>query len=166
MKNWRAALAGFCMAATAHAHPVHTSFAEADYNRATQKLEVAVRVLVEDFEDALSRRAQKGISLDKTPAAEFDRQARAYLAEYFTVRTRDGVIAAHRWIGREYQDESAELWLFFEIPLPGGVEGLRLRHALLLEAHAKQLNTVRVRDHGRESTLVFFPDPGEKTVKF
>lgn len=166
MKYWRTALAGLCLVATGYAHPVHSSLAEADYNRTTGKLEVAVRVLAEDLEDALSRRAQQRISLDRTPVVEFDRLARAYLAERFTVRTPDGVLAPHQWIGREYHEQTAECWLYFEVALPGGVEGARLRHALLLEINAQQLNTIRVRDRDRESTVVFYPDPGEKTVKF
>ena len=166
MKRWPAIIAGLCTAAVLHAHPGHSSFAEADYNAATGKLEIAVRVSAEDFEAALTRRAQRPVAVDRTPAAEFDQLAQAYLAESFTVKARDGTRAPHHWVGRELKDGTDELWLYFEAPLPGGVAGARLRHAVLLEFNAGQLNSVRVRDGPREVTLVFHPDPGEKIVHF
>lgn len=150
-----------------HAHPVHTSLAEADYNRTTQKLEIALRVFADDFEEALSLRAKKKITLAHTPAAEFTALTQAYLAESFLVRRVDNTLAPHTWIGREYKDAANELWLFFEIALPPtGLEGLRLRHAVLSTQFSDQLNSVLLRAGSRSVTLAFLPDSGEKFVRF
>lgn len=150
-----------------HAHPVHTSLAEADYNRATQKLEIALRVFADDFEEALSLRAKKKITLAHTPAAEFTALTQACLAETFLVRRADGTLAPHNWIGREYKDAANELWLFFEITLPStGLDGLLLRHAVLSTQFSDQLNSVLLRDGPRSVTLAFLPDSGEKLVRF
>jgi hypothetical protein len=159
-------IAGLALATTAAAHPVHTSFAEADYNRATQRLEVALRVFADDFEAALSRHAGRKISLEKTPAAELDTLMRARLAEQFLVRPADGAPVGPAWVGRELKDAQNELWLYFEFPLPGGVEGARFRHAVLCELFRDQLNSVRVRDGERQVTLVFLPGQGEQAARF
>lgn len=156
----------FALALPAGAHPIHTSIAEADYNRTSQKLEVALRVFVDDFETALSAHAKRRVSLEKTPPAEFDALARAYLAETFTVRTREGTLAAHQWVGRELKEGANELWFYFEVALPGGVEEVRLRHGTLAEQFSSQINSVRVRDDGRKATLVFLPRQTEKVVRF
>jgi hypothetical protein len=149
------------------AHPIHTSIAEADYNAKTQQLEVALRVFVDDFEAALSSHTKRRISLEKTPPAEFDAIARAYLAEKFTVRSRAGVLVAPKWVGREIKPGENELWFYFELPLPDGVEGVRLHHRALAEQFSNQINSVRVRDaDGRKATLVFLPSHREKTVRF
>ncbi|MBI2518690.1 MAG: hypothetical protein HYV95_17585 [Opitutae bacterium] len=148
------------------AHPIHTSFAEADYNRATLRLEVALRVFANDFESALSQRAGKKVSLEKTPAAELDALIQVYLAERFIVRPADGAKVPLTWVGREVKDAQDVLWLYFEAPLPGGSEGARLQQQLLCDLFHDQLNTVRVRDGDRQVTLVFLPDQGEKTVRF
>lgn len=162
-----AAFVASCALATAAlAHPIHTSVAEADYNRTSQKLEVALRVFADDFESALGELAGKKISLEKTPRAEFDALVRAYLIAHFTVKTRDGTLAAQRLIGRELKDAANELWLFFEIDLPAGAEGARLHHAVLRDRFSDQLNSVRVRDGQRQTTLVFLPKQGEQTVRF
>lgn len=151
--------------AFAFAHPLHTSIAEADYNRTTRQLEVAVRVFADDFEAALGARSKKKISLEKTPAAELDALSRAYLAEHFNVKSRDGVPAVPRWVGRDLKDSANELWLFFEVPLPGGIDGVTIRHALLMDRFSDQLNSVHVRDGPRKLTLVFFPDRGAQLVR-
>ena len=152
--------------ATALAHPIHTSFAEAGYNRAAKKLEVSLRVFADDFEAALGALAGGKISLEKTPAKEIDLLARAYLTAHFIVRGRDGTLASPRWIGRETRDAGSEVWLHFEIDLPAGVAGARIHHTALRERFSDQLNSVRVRDGTREVTLVFPPRQGERTVQF
>jgi hypothetical protein len=150
----------------AHGHPIHRSIAEADYNRATHTLEVALRVYADDFEDALGAGAKKKISLEKTASAELDRLIRTYVAEHFVVKTADGTAIAHRWIGRELKDAENELWIYFEVALPGGIEGVKIHHAVLSHHFRDQLNSVLVRDGPRKVTLVFLPTHGEKTVRF
>ncbi len=149
------------------AHPIHTSIAEADYNAKTRQLEVALRVFIDDFEAALSVHTKRRVSLEKTPPAEFDTIARAYLAEKFTVLNRAGAPAVPKWVGRELKPGDNELWFYFELPLPDGVEGARIHHRALAEQFANQINSVRVRDaDGRKVTLVFLPSHGAKLVRF
>jgi len=154
------------LALPALAHPVHTSTAEADFNRTTRKLEVSLRVFADDFEAALAALAGEAVSLEKTPPATVDALARAYLTAHFIVKNRDGVLAAHHWLGRELKDAANELWLHFAIDLPGGVDGVRVDYAVLKELHSDQLNTVRVRDGPRTRILTFPPGQGERTVRF
>lgn len=148
------------------AHPIHTSVAEADYNATSGNLEVALRVFIDDFEAAVSVHARRRISFERTPTAEFDEAARAYLAEKFTVKTRDGKPAPQRWVGREAKADANELWFYLEVPLAGGAEGARLHHNALGEQFPNQINSIRVRDAGRQVTLVFLPSQTEKTVRF
>lgn len=151
------------LAPEATAHPIHTSIAEADYNRSTKKLEVAVRVFADDFEAALSAISAKKISLERTPVAELDALAQRYLRERFVVTPAGGrQPAALNWIGRDLNDASNEVWLYFELALPGGVDGSRVRHGLLTELFSDQLNSVRLRDGARQTTLVFPPGVSER----
>lgn len=155
------------LAPAATAHPIHTSIAEADYNRSTKKLEVAARVFADDFEAALSAISAKKISLERTPAAEVDALTQRYLRERFAVVPAGGDRpAALTWIGRELKDASNEVWLYFELALPGGVDGMRVRHALLTELFSDQLNSVRLRDGPRQTTLVFPPGVRERVPAF
>lgn len=157
------AFVGF--ASFAFAHPIHSSTADADYNASTQKLEVTLKTFADDFETALSAHEHRKISLEKTPAAELVTLMREYVTDTFIVKTRADEPAKLQWIGRELK-ESNELWLFFEFPLPGGVEGAKLRHGVLADHFGDQLNTVQVSDGARKTTLVFLPSHHEKTVRF
>ena len=148
------------------AHPIHTSFAEADYNSATKKLEVTLRVFADDFEAALGQLAGAKVSLEKTPRAEIDALTRAYLVSHFIVKTHEGSLAPQRWTGRELKDADNELWLYFEVELPTGVDGIRVDYLVLKSLHADQLNSLRVRDGSRSLTLTFPPAQGERTVRF
>ncbi len=152
--------------AVAHAHPIHTAFAEADYNSATKRLEVTLRVFADDFEHALGQLAGAKISLEKSPPAELDALTRAYLVSHFMVKSRDGSLAPQRWTGRELKGADNELWLYFEVELPAGVDGIRVTYSVLQSLHADQLNSLRVRDGARSLTLVFPPTQGERTVRF
>ena len=154
------------LAATAAAHPIHSSVAEADFNRATGKLEVSLRVFADDFETALGDLAGKKISLEKSPPSELDALVRAYLVGHFIVKAPSGALASLRLIGRELKDAADELWLHFELDLPGGVAGIRVDDTVLRERFSDQLNSVRVRDGDRQLTLVFLPGRGEQTVRF
>lgn len=165
VRPFLASLAFLLSVAPARAHPIHTSTAEADYNRATKQLEVSLRVFADDFEAALSDLAGQKISLEKTPRAELDALARAYLIEHFTVKTRDGTLAPQRLIGRELKDAANELWLYFEIALPAGIDGARIDYTVLRARFADQLNSLHLRDGNRQQTLVFLPKQPEQTVR-
>lgn len=150
----------------ARAHPIHTSLAEADYNRTSRKLEVALRVFADDLEAALAERTRTRISFLKTPPAEFMPALRAYLGERFVVRAADGRAVPHEWIGHDLKDATNEIWIFFELTLPTGLENATVHHAILSERFSDQLNTVQLRDADRRTTLVFLPSHGPKRIRF
>ena len=76
----------------AHAHDVHRSRAEAEYNASTQRLEVSLTVFVSDLELALTRQAERRMSLTSTPATEVDAQLQRYLKMNFIVTDGSGKV--------------------------------------------------------------------------
>jgi hypothetical protein len=116
------------VATCVHAHSVHTSTAEAEYNAETKRLEVSLTVFVSDLELALVRQSEREMRIDKTPAAAFDAQIQAYLAKTFVVTDAAGKVAKMAWVGREMEEASAKsgdpaVVLFFEVEVPEGVRG-------------------------------------------
>lgn len=167
------------LAARADAHPLHASSAQADYNRATHRLEIGIRVFAEDLLAALNaHRDTPPLSFEKTPAVELDAAVRTYVTHKFRVATADGASVALRWVGREFDrtpdapdrdhdhEDEQTLWLYVEAALPDGIEGAHLHHALLQERFRDQSNLIRVRDGDREVTLAFTRDDGPKVVRF
>lgn len=143
-----------------HAHAVHTSTVEAEYNAETRRLEVSLTVFLSDLETALVRQSEREMKFDKTPVAEFDAQVQAYLAKTFVVTDVAGKVAKMKWVGRE-MDEASEksgdpaVVLFFEVEMPGGVEGASLRCAVFGELFKDQVTLVEVRSEGRKVEMRF-----------
>lgn len=150
----------FLTAPSLQAHSVHTATAEAEYNPQTKKLEVSLTVFINDLETALIRQSEQEMRIDKTPAADFDAQVLAYLKKTFVVTDAAGKAAELTWVGRELDAASTKsgdpaVVLFFEVAMPGGVEGKSLKCVVFGELFADQMTLAQVRIEGRKSTLRF-----------
>ena len=159
--SWTAA--ALLTASSLHAHSVHQSTAEAEYNAKTQKLEVSLTVFVNDLELALVRQCEREMRLDITPAAEFDAQLQAYLTKTFVVTDAAGKEAKIEWVGRQIDEETKKsgdptVTLFFEIALPDGLVDAKLRHAVFCELFKDQVNLLQIQNEKRKTELRFTQD--------
>ena len=136
-----------------NAHPIRTSYAEADFRPETQRLEIALRVYPDDLETALTAHAGHFITLANTPPPAFDLALLAYLRATFILRAADGTTPELNLLGRELKDNAQHLWIYFYCTLPGGPSGARLAHRFLRDAFPDQLNALRVGQKGQ--TLLF-----------
>lgn len=157
----------FLTTACVLAHSVHTSTAEAEYNPQTKKLEVSLTVFVSDLETALIRQSEREMRMDKTPGVEFDAQVLAYLKKTFVVTDATGNAAEMTWVGREMDEASAKsgepaVVLFFELAMPGGVEGKSLRCAVFGELFRDQVNLLHLRNGAKQAEVRF---AGESLVQ-
>jgi len=157
---YSALLLGLFLASTltpaARAHPIRTSYAEADFRPETQKLEIALRVYPDDLETALTAHAGHPITLAQTTPPAFDLALLAYLRATFLLRTAEGTTPALHLLGRELKDNAQHLWIYFYCTLPGGPAGARLAHRVLRAAFPTQLNALRLGQKGQ--TLLFLND--------
>ena len=144
----------------AAAHKYYTSLAQVEYNAEEKTVEVTLRVFADDLELALTRRAGREVSLDRTKDA--DRLVLAYLRDTFKIRNRDGEAKALKWVGMELRAGVA--WLYVEAEMPEGLAGARLRDHVLFELFAEQVNTVSVRYQGAKADLIFARGDGERVV--
>jgi hypothetical protein len=167
LSNTAAALltwAALCAPAAAHpasaAHKYYTSLAQVEYNAESRTVEVSLRVFADDLELALTRRAGRQVSLDRTKDA--GGLVLAYLRDTFAIKNRDGEAKALKWVGMELRAGVA--WLYFEAEMPEGLAGGRLRDHVLFELFAEQVNTVSVRYPGAKADVVFARGDGERAV--
>ncbi|MFO1438107.1 MAG: DUF6702 family protein [Verrucomicrobiaceae bacterium] len=142
------------------AHSLHQTTAEAEWNAETKKLEVSLTVFVNDLELALMRQSEREMRVEKTAAAVFDEQARLYLVKNFVVTDAAGQKAKVEWLGRELDKETQKtgeptMTLFFEIVLPGGLQGVSVLDAVFGDLFADEVNLLLVR-RGAEKTQLLF----------
>lgn len=151
-----ALLALGAFSAVAHeaaAHEFHTSTAEVEHNRQSGHLEVALRVIPEDLEEALSRGRDRPVRLEVTEGV--DALITAYLAARFRVEGPDGEPQPVVWVGKEVSHRAA--WLYFEIPVDPETPWT-LDSQLLFDLSQSQVNTVDFHDGDRRETWTFTVD--------
>lgn len=156
------------MVAPAWAHPFHTSTAEMEYNPASGRFEVSLKVAASDFQqivndgaallesalhstswhqDAESSGIHPRINVageiaSKPSKAITEKRATAYLTESFKLTIGDQPCSLE-WIGME--DEITNKWLYFEIVLPKtqSTSGeMTLTNKVLCNRNSNQINTV------------------------
>lgn len=146
-------LAAWLWSLSASAHPVYASLGEAELNRESGHLEIALRVSTHDLEQALAARAGKVIALE-APGAEA--QIAAYVGEVFQIRDAAGARRPIEWVGLEA--EITHGWLYFQVSLPAGkLGGVTVSHRAFFEQSPQQINTLNVTVDGALRTLVFTP---------
>ena len=163
------AILSLLVATCLHAHSVHTSTAEAEYNAETKKLEVSLTVFVSDLEVALVRQSEREVRIDKTPAAEFDAQVQVYLAKTFVVTDAAGKVAKMEWVGREMDEASAKsgdpaVVLFFEVVVPEGMQGASLRSVVFCDLFEDQVNFLHMKTQPTKIQMQFKRGDGFKKI--
>jgi len=124
-------------AQTARAHPYHTTNAEARVDRSTYTLQVSLRVLPEDLEEALRRSTGQARAVEALDTADLV----AYLRRRMIWTHDGGTRMPPRWVGRELAPR--EVWLHFDHRLPTSARALTLDHRVFFELERDQMNTVR-----------------------
>ena len=126
------------LAAPALAHDYHVSLAEVEYNIERGFLEVALRVLPEDFERALSLDAGSPVVLDGGAAT--DQRIIGYLRDRVRVRGEDGQALELGWVGEEVDHRAA--WLYFEFRVPPVSTDWTFENRILFEIEPRQIHHV------------------------
>jgi len=165
------ALAAALLTPCLHAHSLHQSTAEAEYNAKTRKLEVSLTVFINDLELALIRQCEREMRLDKTPAAEFDAQVVICLARTFVIADATGQAARIEWVGRQPDEESKKsgdpmVTLFFTVSLQDGLGGKSVKHALFQDLFMDQINLLHLRNGARWRELKFTRETASCQITF
>lgn len=143
-------IAWLTLTAQGVAHPFHVSIAEAEWNQETAKLEVALRLKPMDLEQAVRQVSGERIRLEDSKRC--DPLIERYLRERIRIDVQ-GKPAPLTWVGKEVSVKEA--WVYFEIKLPDGPEGLRFTNQLLFDVQKDQVNTVNLRWKSHRKSLRF-----------
>jgi hypothetical protein len=153
------ALLTAALAAAAHAY--HASIMDVRYNPQKKQLEVALKVFTDDFEKALSAGQPRSVTFEETPRPQVTALITTLLTRSLTFGTKPGEALPLRFIG--FQRESDAHWLYFSVPLIKPVNGIYLRHRLLLDTFADEMNIVNVEANGKKQSALF--RDGEESQK-
>lgn len=146
-------------ASGAGAHPFHSSYAEVDWSSDGRRLEVALRVIPEDLEAALSRQQGEAMTLVQHPRVLA--AIETYLQTSFEVLDTNGDAQPLSLTG--FEAGYRETWLYFTVDAARD-ESLALRNRVLLDEDITQRNqTRRLWETGPE-VLVFTAERPEQAL--
>lgn len=173
-----------CAPSMALAHPFHISSAELEYDSASDRLQVSLKLQAVDMERALARLAAKRIKLEQpgidewivkylelhlylTPTVpanstgEPPRKPSAGSTIQAAPQRNPPSRSRVHWVGSELK--GPWMWLYFELELPTTRANLQLVNTLLFDTNTGQINTVSVRHAGQRATLkLTSQQPSEK----
>ncbi|ARS33952.1 DUF6702 family protein [Pontibacter actiniarum] len=145
-------LLAFGVARPAFAHDYHASIADVRFNPRSQALEVAVKVFMDDLEDALSRRNKTKVTYSST-----SEQVKKYLADYLNANlvfeVEKGKPLKQRFVGSE--EDADVVWMYVEVPVKQAtVPQLYVTNAVLTELFSDQMNIVNINYKGETESVL------------
>ncbi|MFH5802674.1 DUF6702 family protein [Alienimonas sp. DA493] len=148
-------------------HPQHVTLAEAEWNPDSRSLEVALRITPAQLEEVVERHAGRAVDLD---AESSDAAVAAWLRSAFVVVPPDPdpaddeapAPAKLKYVGKEVGISVG--WVYFEVPLPGGWEGVTIADRVRLDVEPEQHNTL-VFSVTRPAPKVAGPDGTPRTER-
>lgn len=140
---------GIIGVALSFAHPSHESYAELEWDDIQGTLNVALKVIPEDLERALTLREGKPITLRND--AKTQQLVRSYLLEHFYLgRQNESLALSVEGIELAYR----ETWLYFSVPKPRGTDPV-LTFTVLMDTVDGQINRARRLWYPSAPALVF-----------
>lgn len=148
-------LASVGVAASALAHPLHTSLMQVSVLDGGRRVSVSVRLFADDFSAAIGRPASGS-------GAPSDSAAFAYLRGAVTVAAGTAPLPLR---ARALRREGDLVWADLDAELPAGAAAaLRVQSRVLFERYPDQVNIVRVVRGERAGTVLFTPGDGLKAA--
>ncbi|MFN2288828.1 MAG: DUF6702 family protein [Chromatocurvus sp.] len=147
-------------AGIATGHPFHSSYTEINWSEGNEQLEVALRVIPEDLENALSRQAGERVVLLQRPGVH--NTLEAYLRQTFKVLSERG--EQPRMLSLQgFESGHRETWLYFTVEVTRN-QTLTLRHTVLFDEDITQRNQTRRLWRGESDIMVFTRQNPEQTL--
>ncbi|GAB3235659.1 hypothetical protein GCM10027346_25570 [Hymenobacter seoulensis] len=148
----------------AWAHAYHVSIMELRFNPEKQRLEMAMKVFIDDLEKGLSAGKPATVRTDLLPRAQLNPMLTELLNRSIQFSARPGETLPLTLVGM--QKESDSYWLYFTAPLPASATGVSLRHQFLFSTFPDQMNIVNLEAKGQKQSLLFRADEAQQQLKW
>ncbi|MCX2738727.1 DUF6702 family protein [Pontibacter anaerobius] len=151
-----------CMAQPAAAHDYHASIADVRFNPRTQNLEVAVKVFMDDLEDALSQRNKTKVVYSHT-SEQVTKYLTDYLAANLSLEVEKGKPLKQKFLGSE--EDADVVWMYLEVPVDReSLPQLYVKNAVLTELFSDQMNIVNINYKGKTESVLLQRGETQKKV--
>lgn len=144
------------------AHDYHASIADVRFNSRTQSLEVAVKVFMDDLEDALSQRNKTKVVYSHT-SEQVKKYLSDYLATNLVLEVEKGKPLKQKFLGSE--EDADVVWMYLEVPVQQeALRQLYVKNAVLTELFSDQMNIVNINYKGKTESVLLQRGETQKKV--
>lgn len=121
-------------------HPIHLSLCEIHYNTNSQKLEISLKIFLDDLEEALMLKGHPSLYI-ATPKeiASADEKIFDYVASQFYI-TEGPKSISYQWVGKELSEDLTAIWCYFESEKINQIQELKFKNCILMELFGDQKN--------------------------
>lgn len=121
-------------------HPIHIALAEIHQNKETNRLEMSIKIFIDDLEDALALQGynQLYIGTEKEHKA-VDTIIHQYIRQYFRISQQQKSIDFD-WVGKELSDDYMAIWCYLESDPLTTDHNIDVQFCLLMDLYGDQKN--------------------------
>ncbi|GAB2768694.1 hypothetical protein HNQ93_000207 [Hymenobacter luteus] len=148
----------------AWAHAYHASILEVRFNPGKQRLEMALKIFIDDLEQSLSVGKPTPVRTDQLARAQLDPLLMELLRRSVQFSARPGQALPLTLVG--LQKEKDSYWVYFTAPMPAAATSVSLRHQLLLDLFPDQMNIVNLEAKGQKQSLLFRDGETQQQLKW
>jgi hypothetical protein len=139
------------MALICELHPLHVSVTEIEMDEKDNRLEIMMRVFVDDFESTLRKKLnQPELDILALSTAKQDEVVSNYLKGHFKI-SLDSKDQKTNYIGHE-QEEDAFI-LYIEVPHVKKWKTIQIQNDIIIDTYSDQSNLVHVTVQGKVKSL-------------
>jgi hypothetical protein len=145
-------------------HPLHVSVTEIEYNEKEKRLEVMMRVFIDDLELALRSRFNKPeMDILAPTSPTLDEMMNEYLKDHFKI-TLDNKVQKTSYLGHERDGEAFVFYV--EVPNIKKWKEIVVTNDIIMEMYDDQSNLVHVTVRGKVKSLRLTPSARADKLTF
>ncbi len=133
-------------------HDFHSSITELEFNTASGKYEVAIRVFTDDLETAINAQ-HKGAKLVVDKGTGADVHIGSYMQKAFTIMDKGQKPRPASFIGKELDGEVT--WVYMEVEGVTNPQEIIIFNAILIDTFEDQKNIVNCKIKGAKKSFLF-----------
>ena len=148
-------------------HAFHLSTSEINYDEASNAIQIASKVFIDDLELELSREGHDKLFIGtKKESRSVDSLLEIYFQKKLHLNV-DGHGQESYYLGKELSDDLIAIWVYIEIPLKQKMKSLTINNTILTNLYDDQKNIVIVKKNNKMIKHSFLDKDVQKiTINF
>jgi hypothetical protein len=146
-------------------HDFHVTHTTLHYNSNLQKIEITIKVAIEDLEISLENKELRIGTLKEKKSS--DEIIRNYFTNHLNIYGNNKIID-YKWVGKEISDNLHDIYIYFEISnfnKNNKIKSLILENTIFIATTHNQSNIVLIEFQDIDYNLTFTKDLNRKKIQ-